>query len=274
MKNYQSLLSVMAICLSSSVANAQCKNGVCTIPSANPFTANPTGFMPSYSELPGTFQKNRSAVPNAACVDGRCRFTSVCPECDCDGEYCDCGPNCPAHIQPGQHEWSVDPSNGQSPYRNDFQLTNRNSYQGTLRAPRPTTNPYQPASYSVNVPWMSNYETGLAASRRSGRPMIVKISADWCRYCQQMKHQTYSDQGVVRTITSGFIPVALDGDIDRKLIQQLGVKTLPAVVIITPDLRIVDRVEGFKTPRQLTASLLRHRQRAQLDDVDMNIATR
>lgn len=88
-----------------------------------------------------------------------------------------------------------------------------------------------------------------------------------------MKRDTYSDQGIVRSINSAFVPVALDADQNRRLIQQMGVRTLPAIVIITPDLKIVDRIEGYQSVRQLNASLLRHTQRAELE-TDIKVATR
>ena len=78
---------------------------------------------------------------------------------------------------------------------------------------------------------------------------------------------------MIRSISTSFIPVDIDADVDRKLIEQMGVRSLPSLLVITPDLRIVEKIEGFKTPQQLSASLLRHMQRAQLD-TDIKVASR
>jgi thiol-disulfide isomerase/thioredoxin len=277
MNKFQTTAAVFAICVSSTFANAQCVNGVCKMP---PLNSSP-GYSSLYRGLPTTLDERRPATQNSGRFDDRFGDVAACLECGCNGQYCDCGPNCPPHYQSGvlggMNGGINGPLSGQSLYRDEQSLMGRNAYPGTLRAPNPVSNQvpnrYQSTSYTTSVSWMTNYEHGLAASRRSGRPMLVKISADWCDFCQQMKRQTYTDQGVVRTISNGFVPVTLDGDVDRKLIQQLGVRSLPAVVVIAPDLRIIDRIEGFKTAQQLTTSLLRHRPRAQLD-VEGQVATR
>ena len=269
MNKYQNILSVAVVCLSSSLVNAQCKDGVCRIPALN----SAPGYTSSYSGTPTAFETGRSPFENSGSIDARRNQLSICRECGCDGQYCNCGPNCPSHYQSEMLSSINNSQTGRLLYRNDQPFYERDVIPGSLRAPNPASSRYQAASYTTSVPWMTNYEHGLAASRRSGRPMLVKISADWCDYCQQMKRQTYTDQGVVRTISNGFVPVTLDGDVDRKLIQQLGVRTLPAVVVIAPDLRILNRIEGFKTAQQLTTSLLRHRPRAQLD-ADGQVATR
>ena len=174
---------------------------------------------------------------------------AACTACDCRGGYCDCGPNCPTHYE------------------------SSNRFQESLRAPNPVNNRYQAANYTPSIPWLSNYETALAESRRTGRPVLVKVGATWCGACKQLKSETLTDAGVIRSISTSFIPVDIDADVDRKLIEQMGVRSLPSLLVITPDLRIVEKIEGFITPQQLSASLLRHMQRAQLD-TDIKVASR
>jgi len=152
-----------------------------------------------------------------------------------------------------------------------FALSAGNRVSNTLTAPRPVANRYQAASFVPSIPWLSNYETALEQSRRSGRPVLVKVSATWCGACKQMNSETFTNAGVIRDISTAFIPVEIDADVDRKLIEQMGVRSLPSLLVIMPDLRIVERLEGFQTPQQLSASLLRHTQRAQLD-TDVKVA--
>ena len=263
-----SLIAVIAV--SSSIANAQCKDGVCRIPSlpssseySRSTLSNSLFRSPLFSNS-SSFTSYKNVKPASACVDGRCQLGNH-QRSDCDGA------NCPSHQQTDN-------------YRPGDNLTRRpNTFDrhppvggyeaGGLQAPRPVSQPYQAANYSPNISWITSYEQGLEESRRTGRPVLAKVSAEWCDYCQRMKRDTYSDQGIVRSINSTFIPVALDADQNRRLVQQMRVRTLPAIVIITPDLKIVDRIEGYKTVRQLNASLLRHTQRAELE-TDIKVATR
>lgn len=102
-------------------------------------------------------------------------------------------------------------------------------------------------------------------SRRTGRPMLIRVSASWCQYCDRMKAETYADRDVIRDVRQGYVPVSLDGDRDRRLIQALGVRTLPTVLIVTPDLRIMEREAGFRTAPQMTQLLGRYVRRAMRD---------
>ena len=286
MNPFRSLVVATAMSLAAVPGNAQvCENGICRLNSPNRNSSGQTsgdqysagrystgqnlwnrnlrGQSPVDQNQPFPREFNRptnydwrqltndnSAMPHRNTSVGGNRYSPVtasCPACGCKGDYCTCGPNCPSHYQSG------------------------NRFGNTFSAPRPTTNQYQAASYRPLIPWLSNYETALDQSRRSGRPVLVKVSATWCGACKQMKNETLTNAGVIRDISTAFIPVEIDADIDRKLIEQMGVRSLPSLLVITPDLRIVERIEGFRTPQQLSTTLLRHTQRAQLD-TDVKVA--
>lgn len=248
------------IIFSSAIASAQCKDGICRIPSAN----SPAGYSNTSFRDSSSFTSYGNEYSPEVCADGRCHLGSYS-----DGQ-CN-GPNCPSHLQNGDRRPSDNLTGRSGNY--DRQKSLADYEAGRLQAPRPVSQQYQAVGYTPQISWTSDYAQGLEQSRRTGRPMLVKVSAEWCSYCQRMKRDTFSDQGIVRDISSAFVPVALDADHNRRLIQQMGVRTLPAIVIITPDLRIVDRIEGYKTARQLNASLLRHTQRAELT-TDIKVATR
>lgn len=262
-------LFCMATLFGVSDASAQsCENGVCRLNSRPDFDAAPTGLhgyrgndyrRDSDHQLNLTGNRQYSGHSAATCADGRCALHGDCPECGCNGEYCNCGPNCPTHYQ--SRNESRTPGRPLVPNR----PPSRDYRTGPLLAPRPSAQSYRPTSYRTTLRWEQDFRAAAEQSRQSGRPLLVRVTADWCSYCQKMKRETFADQSIMRDISRGFIAVNVDADTNRQLVQQMRVETLPTTLVIDSNMRIVERLEGFQTPQQLSQALRRHAQRAQLD---------
>ncbi|MFN9977132.1 MAG: thioredoxin fold domain-containing protein, partial [Phycisphaerae bacterium] len=81
------------------------------------------------------------------------------------------------------------------------------------------------------------------------------FTASWCVYCKRMEKTTFTDRQVVQRVQSSFVPVRIDADRHKELVQKLEVRGLPAILIVSPDLRIIDRISGFQTPEALIQKL-------------------
>jgi len=123
-----------------------------------------------------------------------------------------------------------------------------------------------PVRYTRSNTWHTNYEAALEEARRTGRPLLVRASAEWCGHCQRMKRDVWSDARLDRDIARNFIPVELDADNEqnRRLLERMRVQTLPTVLVITPELRIVERIEGYRSVNQLAAQLREYTPRVEL----------
>ena len=138
----------------------------------------------------------------------------------------------------------------------------------------PAVSSYRPVAYTATkVNWISNVREAAAIAKQSGRPMLIKVSAEWCGYCQQMKRETFADSRVVRDISQNFVAVDLDADTNGSIVKQLRITSLPTVLVVSPDLRILAREEGFRTAVQIGQLMHRHMQRAQLE-TEVRIASR
>lgn len=94
--------------------------------------------------------------------------------------------------------------------------------------------------------------------------MLVRVTADWCGHCQRMKQTTFDNRDVIQNVNSAFIAIDLNADQNRELVQKMGVQSLPATLVITSDNRIVAREQGYRSAEQLTGTLRRFLQRAEL----------
>lgn len=105
------------------------------------------------------------------------------------------------------------------------------------------------------IQWSTDLEGSLRAASVAQRPVLMEFTASWCVYCKRMEKTTFTDRQVVQRVQSSFVPVRIDADRHKELVQKLEVRGLPAILIVSPDLRIIDRISGFQTPEALIQKL-------------------
>lgn len=113
--------------------------------------------------------------------------------------------------------------------------------------------------------WETDLQKAGRVARDGGQPMLIRITASWCGYCHKMKAETFANPGIQRDLVRGFVTVELDADKNKELVQRLGIQSLPTTIILTPDMQIAERMEGFRTADQLQAKLNRFLPRAELE---------
>ncbi len=105
------------------------------------------------------------------------------------------------------------------------------------------------------VEWSTDIEGSLRRAASSGKPALLHFTASWCSYCRRMEQNTYSDSRVIARINSQFVPVKVDADRNRSLLKELGVQGLPAILVVSPELRPLKRIKGFQTSDALLGQL-------------------
>ena len=105
--------------------------------------------------------------------------------------------------------------------------------------------------------WETDLRDAAALARNTGRPLLVQVSAEWCTHCERMKADTYTDTRIRRLLSEQFIPVAVDADDQRKFMQQMGIRSLPTTLIVAPDLKILERLQGFQSASSLLRAVSR-----------------
>ena len=109
------------------------------------------------------------------------------------------------------------------------------------------------------IPWQTNLQQAARQAQQARRPMMVTVTANWCGYCTRMKNETFRDARVIGQLnTAGFVPVNLDSDANAQLVSRLGIRSLPTTLIVGSDMKILERLDGFRTADQLGLSLRRH----------------
>lgn len=114
---------------------------------------------------------------------------------------------------------------------------------------------FTPSAYAAEVGWRRDLQANYRQSALQNKPIFVVVGAHWCGYCRQLQEQTLRNPSLVSRINDRFIPVLIDADEQPELTQQLQVESMPTILIISPERRIVYRSSGFLSAGELDSRL-------------------
>jgi thiol-disulfide isomerase/thioredoxin len=187
----------------------------------------------------------------------------ACRNCDCNQQFCVCGASCPDH-RPGTFRGR--------PTTNLLQDVRPQLYDRPVAPAARDRSQFRPVSYQARSGgWQNNFQQAVNVSQQTGRPLLVKVGADWCGYCRRMDQETFANHSLMNRLSNDFITVQLNADQNRELMQRMRIRTLPTVLVMTPDLTIAQRTEGFRTAEQLGRTLHPYLQRADIE-ADVQVA--
>ena len=102
-------------------------------------------------------------------------------------------------------------------------------------------------------PWSAGaFELAL----RTGRPILLSISAVWCHWCHVMDETTYSHPGVIELINREYVPVRVDNDVRPDINQRYNMGGWPTTAFLTPSGDILTGAT-YMAPDQMADALAR-----------------
>jgi uncharacterized protein YyaL (SSP411 family) len=125
------------------------------------------------------------------------------------------------------------------------------------------------AAEPAAVHWRTDYHAARKEAQEKGLPVFIEIGTADCVYCRKQDATTFRDAGVIRMLNTRFVPLRVDGNKERALVQALRVQVYPTTVLAAPDGKIVDFVQGYLSAKQLHT----HAQQALLNAADRPRAT-
>jgi thiol-disulfide isomerase/thioredoxin len=117
------------------------------------------------------------------------------------------------------------------------------------------TEPTEEKSAAEQVSWLHDYSKGVYESAASKRPMVIVVGAKWCGSCHRFYGQTLPNPDIIALLNEQFVPVMLDADKEPELTQKLKVESMPTVIIVSPERKILRRIAGFQSATELNAQL-------------------
>lgn len=108
---------------------------------------------------------------------------------------------------------------------------------------------------AAHISWHADLTAATRESKQDSKPLLVKVSTTWCGYCVKMQRETFNDAAVVNKVEKCFVPVAIDGDENQALIKRLGINTFPTTLIVSPEMKVLKKIVGFRSPIELNGDM-------------------
>jgi thiol:disulfide interchange protein len=105
-----------------------------------------------------------------------------------------------------------------------------------------TTGAEAPAS---PIAWRTDLDRALAEARSANKRVLVDFSADWCPPCVAMKHDVWPHPEIASAVSAGFVPVLVDADLDTVLGARYQVSSIPTLLLLDADGRVLKRNDGY-----------------------------
>jgi len=106
------------------------------------------------------------------------------------------------------------------------------------------------ASAGEPIVWAKNLDQAYKNAKEQNRPMLIFIASSRCYYCDQMKKNTLADPAVMADLQSGFVPIIVQASKYPTLMRKLGVRRYPTTLIVSPEAKIQDVIDGYVKPRE------------------------
>lgn len=95
------------------------------------------------------------------------------------------------------------------------------------------------------VAWVDSYRDARREAKVKNLPILIDVGGPNCTYCRQMDATTLAHPSIVEMVNSRFVPLKLDGSRDRELVNGLGVRVYPTIIIADPQGQVLASTEGF-----------------------------
>src|SRR3989449_8198721 len=91
------------------------------------------------------------------------------------------------------------------------------------------------ANRAHEIAWREWGEDAFAEATRSGKPILLALSAVWCHWCHVMDETSYSDAGVIGFINEHYVPVHVDNDQRPDINARYNMGGWPTTAFLTPE---------------------------------------
>ena len=103
------------------------------------------------------------------------------------------------------------------------------------------------------ISWRATWETAMAESRQTGKPVLAYFTASWCPPCRVMKHETWPNARVQEIVNERVIPLYLDVDDPATTAhaERYQVSGIPTLLVLNADGRPQHAAEAVSATKMV-----------------------
>jgi thioredoxin-related protein len=111
-----------------------------------------------------------------------------------------------------------------------------------------------------HVHWQRDLKAAHKLALAQGKPILLVFGAEWCTYCHKLEKNVIDQPETAAYINANFIPVHLDADKEKKIVEILEVDSLPCTVVLSPAADLLGKFPGYADAKKYTANLAKSQQ--------------
>jgi uncharacterized protein YyaL (SSP411 family) len=103
----------------------------------------------------------------------------------------------------------------------------------------------------THVEWREWGAGAFAEAERTGKPVLLSLTATWCDDCHEMDAETYAEPRIAANVNDGFVPVRVDVDRHPRVRERYNMGGFPSTVFTAPSGKLLSgatylRPEGMR----------------------------
>jgi len=104
------------------------------------------------------------------------------------------------------------------------------------------------------IAWRTDFTAALEESKRTGKPVLLDFTADWCPPCRAMKQDVWPDDRVREVVAGEYIPVLLNIDLpaNREPAERYNVRSIPSIVVVDHNGSVLRRGSSMSRDQMVT----------------------
>ena len=98
------------------------------------------------------------------------------------------------------------------------------------------------------INWHTDVASALQEARTQGRPIMMFVTAKWCKYCHKMENVTFTNAAITQKVQDRFVSLMIDADEQPELVEKFKIDGFPATLFFGPDGKLCGQAKGYLSP--------------------------
>lgn len=106
-----------------------------------------------------------------------------------------------------------------------------------------------------SILWQTDLAAGQSLARERNVPVLLYITSPGCTYCQIMKHDAFTKPWIIDDINNRFVPVQINGRVQRDVAGRYGVRMFPTMVVLGAEGQVLHMWSGYSSLSEFESQL-------------------